>query len=197
MLAARRFPGQRRNRRTGTAARKTKTPAAATLRSKAKRSRNGTWLAMTSQVVKTRLRQIPVFTRANCGVVKKPEPAGTRQVCAKLHAKLGSKTPVANSESTKAVRRCQLQQDGWARFRCPRDPRPSRCTSNDARAQPTCHERRARSEEHTSELQSHSELVCRLLLEKKKKKRRRSQRDKEDQNREERPGNHPHAGKEV
>src|SRR5438132_7948144 len=29
---------------------------------------------------------------------------------------------------------------------------------------------RGRSEEHTSELQSHSELVCRLLLEKKKKK---------------------------
>src|SRR5260221_2006861 len=27
-----------------------------------------------------------------------------------------------------------------------------------------------RSEEHTSELQSHSDLVCRLLLEKKKKK---------------------------
>src|SRR5437588_9532860 len=32
------------------------------------------------------------------------------------------------------------------------------------------HERRHRSEEHTSELQSHSDLVCRLLLEKKKKK---------------------------
>src|SRR5438034_5324836 len=29
---------------------------------------------------------------------------------------------------------------------------------------------RARSEEHTSELQSHSDLVCRLLLEKKKKR---------------------------
>src|SRR5947207_5286024 len=29
----------------------------------------------------------------------------------------------------------------------------------------------ARSEEHTSELQSHSDLVCRLLLEKKKKDR--------------------------
>src|SRR5947207_11659196 len=28
---------------------------------------------------------------------------------------------------------------------------------------------RARSEEHTSELQSHSDLVCRLLLEKKKR----------------------------
>src|SRR5438034_2136968 len=32
----------------------------------------------------------------------------------------------------------------------------------------------ARSEEHTSELQSHSDLVCRLLLEKKKKKKRRT-----------------------
>src|SRR5260221_6662543 len=30
----------------------------------------------------------------------------------------------------------------------------------------------SRSEEHTSELQSHSDLVCRLLLEKKKKKNR-------------------------
>src|SRR5438034_8001288 len=30
-----------------------------------------------------------------------------------------------------------------------------------------------RSEEHTSELQSHSDLVCRLLLEKKKKKSQR------------------------
>src|SRR5438034_2294906 len=33
--------------------------------------------------------------------------------------------------------------------------------------------RQRRSEEHTSELQSHSDLVCRLLLEKKKKKRNR------------------------
>src|SRR5437588_6430991 len=31
---------------------------------------------------------------------------------------------------------------------------------------------RHRSEEHTSELQSHSDLVCRLLLEKKKKKKK-------------------------
>src|SRR5215204_7051842 len=33
---------------------------------------------------------------------------------------------------------------------------------------------RRRSEEHTSELQSHSDLVCRLLLEKKKKHHRRA-----------------------
>src|SRR5260221_8860283 len=32
--------------------------------------------------------------------------------------------------------------------------------------------RHGRSEEHTSELQSHSDLVCRLLLEKKKNKKR-------------------------
>src|SRR2546430_13354893 len=40
------------------------------------------------------------------------------------------------------------------------------------RSQPTAHRRR--SEEHTSELQSQSNLVCRLLLEKKKKKRKAS-----------------------
>src|SRR5436190_130486 len=34
--------------------------------------------------------------------------------------------------------------------------------------------RHLRSEEHTSELQSHSDLVCRLLLEKKKKKREKN-----------------------
>src|SRR5438034_3892855 len=34
----------------------------------------------------------------------------------------------------------------------------------------------ARSEEHTSELQSHSDLVCRLLLEKKKKKKKQTSR---------------------
>src|SRR5260370_23864128 len=38
------------------------------------------------------------------------------------------------------------------------------------RQSPTAHRRNMRSEEHTSELQSHLNLVCRLLLEKKKKK---------------------------
>ena len=35
-----------------------------------------------------------------------------------------------------------------------------------------------RSEEHTSELQSHSDLVCRLLLEKKKKKYQKNKKKK-------------------
>src|SRR5438034_7003677 len=37
---------------------------------------------------------------------------------------------------------------------------------------------RRRSEEHTSELQSHSDLVCRLLLEKKKKKNKKDDDNK-------------------
>src|SRR5438034_8514369 len=36
-------------------------------------------------------------------------------------------------------------------------------------------ESKCRSEEHTSELQSHSDLVCRLLLEKKKQRRQKSE----------------------
>src|SRR5205085_11857357 len=38
------------------------------------------------------------------------------------------------------------------------------------------HREQARSEEHTSELQSQSNLVCRLLLEKKKKQQSKTQR---------------------
>src|SRR5437773_3689368 len=53
-------------------------------------------------------------------------------------------------------------------------PRATVCTSrsrNSARSlSPPCPSRKDRSEEHTSELQSHHDLVCRLLLEKKKQK---------------------------
>src|SRR5438034_7974081 len=38
-----------------------------------------------------------------------------------------------------------------------------------------------RSEEHTSELQSHSDLVCRLLLEKKKKKKIGTKKNNQDE----------------
>src|SRR5260221_7502128 len=53
-----------------------------------------------------------------------------------------------------------------------RSPSPDRCASGlagGARARRPREETHGpRSEEHTSELQSHSDLVCRLLLEKKK-----------------------------
>src|SRR2546430_10058912 len=47
--------------------------------------------------------------------------------------------------------------------------RPAKAPAAGAAA-PTRGARESRSEEHTSELQSQSNLVCRLLLEKKKKK---------------------------
>src|SRR5260221_10858294 len=51
----------------------------------------------------------------------------------------------------------------WSEGQCTKWPSPHLCREGPLRDD-------ARSEEHTSELQSHSDLVCRLLLEKKKKK---------------------------
>src|SRR5688572_31550919 len=48
-------------------------------------------------------------------------------------------------------------------------------TVADAEPQPCCSA--GRSEEHTSELQSQSNLVCRLLLEKKKKKKKKKNKN--------------------
>src|SRR5690348_17493928 len=61
--------------------------------------------------------------------------------------------------------------------------RPCRCRSAPRSTEPLCATRSAsstsaRSEEHTSELQSPVHLVCRLLLEKKKKKSTKSIRNK-------------------
>src|SRR2546430_4404278 len=55
-------------------------------------------------------------------------------------------------------------------FRSPRvEPRVARGEDRRPRRSPPPSGARTRSEEHTSELQSQSNLVCRLLLEKKKK----------------------------
>src|SRR2546427_8499439 len=54
----------------------------------------------------------------------------------------------------------------------PSDPKPF---SNLLRITGGFRVARKRSEEHTSELQSQSNLVCRLLLEKKKKKQKKTQ----------------------
>src|SRR2546430_9595727 len=59
-------------------------------------------------------------------------------------------------------RRCDQQSEGRRRRQ-----RNLRCAAGGSR-------RSARSEEHTSELQSQSNLVCRLLLEKKKKPTKRT-----------------------
>src|SRR2546427_12351945 len=62
----------------------------------------------------------------------------------------------------------------WKNSRAPTSPANGstswrRWKRASSRAMPSCSRSRPRSEEHTSELQSQSNLVCRLLLEKKKK----------------------------
>src|SRR5436190_16230216 len=67
-------------------------------------------------------------------------------------------------------------------------PAPAMMTSMPRSSAPEAYSksRSGRSEEHTSELQSHSDLVCRLLLEKKKKKKktkiRKKQKEKKNTN---------------
>src|SRR5438034_6019854 len=64
---------------------------------------------------------------------------------------------------------------GWARRFAHPPPLPEPVPAQPRRAAAAV---RARSEEHTSELQSHSDLVCRLLLEKKKHKQAITQQQK-------------------
>src|SRR5206468_12309093 len=79
--------------------------------------------------------------------------------CARPHPPRASPRPAARGRA----RRVQLRPPGGGRPQpVARDPRRRRGSGE--RHQPPG---RARSEEHTSELQSRSDLVCRLLLEKK------------------------------
>src|SRR5437588_7175046 len=62
--------------------------------------------------------------------------------------------------------RSRLEPPGPPGLRRPHQPQPERPGGDHGRIDDR--PQQARSEEHTSELQSHSDLVCRLLLEKKK-----------------------------
>src|SRR5438034_7164512 len=73
-----------------------------------------------------------------------------------------SAAPAAKLPNTSKVERSKCSGA------CP-DVRSSGPSPNWRTAHSMKHVTFARSEEHTSELQSHSDLVCRLLLEKKKK----------------------------
>src|SRR5690606_42067334 len=66
---------------------------------------------------------------------------------------------VMSLDSTWVTTNCRSSSDRWARPTTAARGRPSGVRSRASR----------RSEEHTSELQSRENLVCRLLLEKKKK----------------------------
>src|SRR5436309_7434289 len=73
-----------------------------------------------------------------------------------LHDALPISSPSASTSST-ATRGCS--------------PSATPPTGGSAPMAPVSRSRSSRSEEHTSELQSRENLVCRLLLEKKKKKK--------------------------
>src|SRR5260370_28736427 len=78
--------------------------------------------------------------------------------------------------SGNARRRCPVVRSTWPSLLilCAYETFPVRRALRGARGparrRPSTAARAARSEEHTSELQSHLNLVCRLLLEKKKNK---------------------------
>src|SRR5437588_4391872 len=77
--------------------------------------------------------------------------------------------PSATARSTKRPSSCWMSSLSFL-------PTALRSRSASARENPasTKDKKDKRSEEHTSELQSHSDLVCRLLLEKKKKKKKKN-----------------------
>src|SRR5436190_9824022 len=71
------------------------------------------------------------------------------------------------------------KSSGPARPSSPCSATPATVTSQSCSIRTSCARRIfPRSEEHTSELQSHSDLVCRLLLEKKKNNSERCRHDK-------------------
>src|SRR2546430_14983889 len=68
--------------------------------------------------------------------------------------------PISGTTRPGVAARADQEDFSFSIIRCSSCERNCECTRN----------RHMRSEEHTSELQSQSNLVCRLLLEKKKKK---------------------------
>src|SRR5204863_9433449 len=87
-----------------------------------------------------------------------------------LHDALPISTRAARRQSLRPARQARrLEARGSEqRVRAARDqPRPS-AERRELDAAPRCRRPLQRSEEHTSELQSRRDLVCRLLLEKKK-----------------------------
>src|SRR5207249_10138932 len=77
---------------------------------------------------------------------------------------------------SRAAVRCAVPTPRWSRRDGPRYPggaglprAPPRSPARSSRAAPARASDATRSEEHTSELQSRFDLVCRLLLEKKNK----------------------------
>src|SRR5207253_9022564 len=112
------------------------------------------------------------FTRTSRSTCAHEEPGGCGRGSPRI---LRARASSSGGGSSPAGRIGSLR---WTfRQRCPtrRSPRSSGwCRSRQSESVSTTSSRSARSEEHTSELQSRGHLVCRLLLEKKKKHEKNS-----------------------
>src|SRR5690606_40212915 len=99
------------------------------------------------------------------------DPATTEIYTLSLHDAL----PISFSTDAAATP-TRSRPPGWPRKSTTRSPRSAvrkpRSSSWTSMATPRPFNRSPRSEEHTSELQSRENLVCRLLLEKKKKQKK-------------------------
>src|SRR5467141_5462450 len=85
-----------------------------------------------------------------------------------------------NDTATTEIYTLSLHDALPIRRQCPASPRHRRRYAPRSPCASAPPRRKPRSEEHTSELQSHLNLVCRLLLEK-KKKNKQSQTKKKQQ----------------
>src|SRR5206468_5348613 len=101
------------------------------------------------------------------------DPAPTDIYTLSLHDALPISNPNASAPSKAAITTSRP-------VRRPPSTRTSMRSRSLLRTRIACVSARpSRSEEHTSELQSRSDLVCRLLLEKKKKKKRNTAQKRE------------------
>src|SRR5215471_6471037 len=101
-----------------------------------------------------------------CGVGMAVTPTVTLLVSRWKCSTCGKPDSVVDGERLYRPKRLARSVSEWSIRRLAASSRDGRDTS----ASPTPEAPPSRSEEHTSELQSRRELVCRLLLEKKKKK---------------------------
>src|SRR5438034_2760636 len=111
---------------------------------------------------------------AELAAITGQHPVVTRAKKAIANFNLREGMPVGCSVTLRAARMFEFL-DRFITIAVPRmrDFRGLPTDSFDGRGNYTIGIKEQRSEEHTSELQSHSDLVCRLLLEKKKKKEKK------------------------